>query len=76
MHRRRRTAGSPPLSYPCPFQPQAYLQNLKPKVAEANVLSFFQELEEGVVALDLGAAKGKGEGKVEFKDRETLVRWV
>ncbi len=72
--------GSPhPLASPRPVSTtiataiKAYLQNLKPEVAEADVRSFFHELE--VVAIDLGA-KGKGEGQVEFKDRETLVRWV
>lgn len=52
--------------------PQAYLHGLKAEVAEKDLRDFFHELD--VVGVTTGPKEG--EAKVEFKDRETLVRCV
>jgi hypothetical protein len=48
------------------------LHNINAEVAEKDVNEFFHELQEGIVGMELQG--DKGEGQVEFKDRETLVR--
>lgn len=60
------------MTRPLPPPLQAYLTNLKPEVTDKDLRDFFSELE--LISLEL--FEGKGEGKAEFKDQETLVRCV